>query len=203
MTDYILILGFGDDTYEIEKTISKSLEDQSRKIQPIAFHAKWELRNWLDEHARVIIHTDPFRHDSRVFYNSDMFCNKEDYEQTFIWNKYHSEHIKALIISSCSRELDPPKADIVYDNLDFAKNILPGIPKIILDFTDGQWCAFQEHEFVNLVREHQQSVYFLKRDISSEDARNASDFRVSQFVSRLIKSNFDLMLETYLAIRSS
>lgn len=201
MKDYILILGFENDAFDVEKQIDQSLKKIRPQIDIISFTGKWELRNWLNDHAEVMMHSKPFRHDSRVFYNDAMFCSKEDYENTFQWHKYHSNKIKCLIMSSCTRELDASRSDIVYDNLEFAKNILPKVPKVILDYTDGRWCTQQEHEFVDLIHEHQQAVYFLNRNTSSKEQTDKSNQQVRQFMVRMVKSNFDLMLETYLSLR--
>ncbi len=198
MTDFILALGFGGDTYAIAKSLALGLDKINSKLKVQTFEGKWLLRNWLDDNAREIIHSHPFRHDSRIFYNDDMFCDKNDYEKTFYWKKYHSAQIKLLVISSCTRELEAGSADLVYDNLDFSKKILPKIPKIILNFSDGNWCDQKAPEYVDLIKAYQESIYHVPRDISTKEKKNQSDYRLSEFIVRMVKSNFDLMIESYL-----
>jgi len=200
MNNYILVLGFDQDTDSIAKKIDSSIKQLGSNEIVKTFSSKWELRNWLDENAEVIIHSQPFRHDSKIFYNDTIFHDRADYEKSFYWNKYHSRQIKLFVISSCTRELTPELSDIAYDNSPFSRNILPKIPKLVLDFSDGLWCRPQTHAIIDLIRDFQQSTYHLKRNISNIDNKNRADSNIAEFITRLIKSNYNLVLETYLEL---
>ncbi len=198
--EFILILGFGDDTISVAESIQSGLNETRPDLRIETFKGKWELKNWLEKHSSIILHSRKFRHDSRIFFNADMFCTKQDYEDTFFWHKYHSFNIKLLVISSCTRELDPGHSDIVYDNLDFCKNILPKVPKILMDFSDGEWCTTQTSSYLKLFQDFKDSVYHIKRDISTPETRQDANRSLTELAKRLSKSNFELMLETYLEI---
>ncbi len=198
--EFILVLGFGDDTFSVAESIHSGLSEVRPNLRLETFTGKWELKYWLEKHSKVILHSRQFRHDSRIFYNSDRFCTKQDYEDTFFWNKYHSSNIKLLVISSCTRELDSGLSDIVYDNLDFCKNILPKVPKILMDFSDGEWCTTQTSSYLKLFQDFKDSVYHIRRDISTPETRQDSNLSLAELSKRLIKSNYNMLLETYLEI---
>ncbi len=198
MNEFILVVGFREDTDDICKSIRSGLNQIDSNVSVQGFTCKWELENWLDENSSIIIHSEKFRHDSRIFFNGDIFANRTDYEDTFFWNKYYSNNIKLLIMSSSTRELEEGSADIVYDNLDFCKQILPKTPKIILDFIDGRFCNPLEYSYLDIIKQYQASVYHVKRDISSLELTQQSNRQLSEFIKRLVKSNFNMIMESYL-----
>jgi hypothetical protein len=200
MNESILVLGFGKDTYSVSDSIQSGLDQINSSISIQSFTSKWELRNWLYENASILPDSQTFRHDSRIFFNPEIFSNKTDYENTFFWNKYHSSHIKLLVISSCTRELESGLADIVYNNLDFSKKILPGVPKIIIDFSDGKWCETQSSSYLDLIQEFNDSIYHVKRNIRTNEMKNESNHKITQLTKTLVKSKYNLILENYLRL---
>ncbi len=203
MNDFILVVGFREDTNAICKSITSGLHQIDSNLSVQGFTCKWELENWLDENSSIIIHSEKFRHDSRIFFNGDIFANRTDYEDTFFWNKYDSKNIKLLIVSSSTRELDEGSADIVYDNLDFCKQILPKTPKIILDFTDGKFCTPLEYSYLDIIKQYQASIYHVKRDITNPESTKYSNRQLSEFIKRLVKSNYNMLMESYLRMIQS
>ncbi len=203
MNEFILVVGFREDTDSICKGVQSGLNQIDSNMAVKGFTSKWELENWLDENSSIIIHSQKFRHDSRIFFNGDIFANRTDYEDTFFWNKYYSKNIKLFIIASSTRELEEGSADIVYDNLEFCKQILPKTPKIILDFVDGKFCDPPEIAYIDLIKHYQASVYHVKRDTTSLETTKHSNDQLSEFVKRLVKCNYNIMMESYLRVIQS
>lgn len=203
MEKHVLVLGFAEDAFAVSDCVKTCLGEMDCELKVQNFKAKWELRNWLDENSSVIPGSRRFRHDSRVFFNGDIFCDRDDYEDNFFWHQYDSKNIALLIISSSTRELDMGSSDIVHNNHEFSKKLLPKTPQIVLQFSDGQWCEAQAFSLVELVKDFQSSVYHLVRDISTDYRRENSDRMLCRFLKSLVKTNYRPMVENYVTLINS
>ena len=98
---------------------------------------------------------------------------------------------------------DTGKSRVLHDGDQFARDILTGIPRVVMHFQDGCYGKSDLPQEALLEYDYGQGVFHLPRDLRSDTSIHASIGAMDQLVKGLWQSGLEFPFATYRDIASS
>lgn len=194
----ILTLGFGPlDTYQMGEYALFEVLCETSSRHSLGANVDWAVSRYgakdrLDKYASAT--------ESMVRVNTGETVNPATggaARPFVLWPRYEGGDVRIFVCSKVTME-DIGKSRVLYDGDQFARDILTGIPRVVMHFQDNFYGKSDLPQEAFLEYDHAQGVFHLPRDLRSDRSTHASVAAMGNLVKGLWENGLEIPIGTYM-----